>query len=325
MNMKKLLSVAAMAMICLASCKKTDPVNNNGNNNNNNGNNNNGGYKYESFAREYESLAPQVKQVAIDAAAGASIYGNSGTRYVFPPNAFQTASGAIVTGTVNLELRECVRNTDFIFARMLTVSEDGLPLLSAGSVMVKATKDGSDVFIRPGMNFTVKMPTAKGPSADAMRYFRGITTSAIPGSIVSWAPQIDSMFSVIYDGDTISMFPDSVGFHNLDKYATGDFVNVDVKIDGLGSTTLSTTDVLGYYLIAGTLSAAQVSSSSFSSNTFKSVRILKNKTHIAIAVISGGDFYAGVLANVLATSGSTYTVTVSKTTPAAFKAMLAAL
>lgn len=322
--MKKMLSVAAMAMICLASCKKADPVNNNGNNNNNNGNNNNGGYRYESFAREYESLAPQVKQVTIDAAAGASIYGNSGTRYVFPANAFQTASGALVTGAVNLELMECVRNTDFIFARMLTVSE-GLPLLSAGSVMVKATKDGAAVFIRPGMNFTVKMPTAKGPSADAMSYFRGLETAGIPGSIISWAPQVDSMFSVIYDGDTISMFPDSVGYHNLDKYASGDFVSIDVKIDGLGSTTLSTTDVLGYYLIAGTLSAGPLSGSSFSSNTFKSVRILKNKTHLAIAVISGGDFYAGILSNVLATSGSTYTVTVSKTTPAVFKAMLAAL
>lgn len=322
MNMKKMLSAAVMALICLVSCKKTDPVNNN----NNNGNNNDTtpGYKYESFAREYERLAPQVKSVTIDATAGASVYGNSGTRYIFPANAFQTASGAIVTGNINLDLMECVRNTDFIFARMLTVSE-GNPLLSAGSVMVKASQGGANVYIRPGMNFTVKMPTAKGPSADAMRYFRGITTSAVPGSMVTWAPQIDSMFSVIYDGDTISMFPDSVGYHNLDKYASGDFVNVDVKIDGLGSTTLSATDVLGYFLIDGTLSAGPISGSGFTANTFKSVRILKVKTHLAIAVITGGDFYAGVLAGVTASSGSTYTVTVNKTTPAAFKAMVAAL
>ncbi|MGC4056987.1 MAG: hypothetical protein QM743_02560 [Chitinophagaceae bacterium] len=79
---------------------------------NNNNNNNNGGggtTTYQSFSREFEQLAPRKMTKSIDAAAGASFYGYSGTRYVFPANAFQTASGTVVTGMVDLQVMECVK------------------------------------------------------------------------------------------------------------------------------------------------------------------------------------------------------------------------
>ncbi|MGC4056988.1 MAG: hypothetical protein QM743_02565 [Chitinophagaceae bacterium] len=206
---------------------------------------------------------------------------------------------------------------------MLT-SSGGSPLFSAGSVMVKATKDGADVYLRPGMRFTIKMPTAKGPSAGDMSLFRGILTPADSSSSIDWAPDRDSLYGVIYDGDTISMTPDSVGFFNLDKFAAGDIVEVDIKVDGVAAT-LASKDVMGYYMVDGTTSVMPLRGVSFTSNTYTGVKMLKSKSDIVIAVISGGDFYGGILTGVTASSGSTYTVTVSKMTPSAFKAMVDAL
>lgn len=277
---------------------------------------------YASLAKAFEEVAPKSKTVTINAAVGGTFYGNSGTRYNFLPNSFVNSAGTVVSGNIDIEVLECTTDADMIFAKMLTVS-NGIPLISAGEINVKATQSGAALQIRPGYTYSVNMPTNNGLATAGMEYFTGTASTAENGTIVNWNLGIrkDSLAAVVYNGDTISMFPDSVGFKNLDKYAVSDFVDVDVKIDGF-NPTLKQEDFTSYVLLDGLLSAAPMNSLTLSGNTIKATKILKLKSHLVFCGVYNGDFYGGVLKDVSAVAGNTYTISVSKMTPPAFKTLV---
>lgn len=280
---------------------------------------------YSSLSDAFASVAPKSKTVTLNASTGGSFFGNSGTRYTFSANSFINASGTVVSGNIDLEVLECVSESDMIFSKMLTVS-NGTPLISAGEILVKASQAGASLNIRPGYAYSVNMPTNKGTATAGMEYFSGASSSSLPGSIVNWNLGIrkDSFASVIYNGDTISMFPDSVGFKNLDKYASSDFATVDIKIDGFNST-LKQDDFTSYIVLDGLLSAAPLYSSNLSGNTIKNVKVLKLNAHYVFCGVYNGDFYGGILKDIIAVNGNTYTIMVSKMTPPAFKVLVDAL
>lgn len=281
---------------------------------------------YASLSKAYEDVAPKSKIVTLNAAAGGSFYGNSGTRYHFPANAFQTASGTLVAGNINIEVLECLTESDMIFSKMLTMS-NGKPLISAGEFNVKASQYGVAVYIRPGMSYQVSLPTNKGAATAGMSYFSGTPSTTFTGSIVNWNLSIvDSLRSIVYDGDTIRMTPDSVGFINCDKYPAADFAAVNVRIDGI-SGSLKQEDFNAYYVLDGLLSAASIYSGTlaFTFNTYTGAKILKMKAHYVVCAVYGGEFYGGILKDITAVDGNTYTITISKTNPAAFKILIDAL
>lgn len=316
--MKKVMISAAVLMsmtLSFVACKKNDKPTNTtipG--------------PYTTINSAFADVAPKSKTVTINATSGASFYGNSGTRYIFYPNSFVDAAGALVSGNIDIQVLECTSVADMIFGQMLPMS-NGNPLISAGEINVSATQSGAPIYIRPGYVYEVKMPTNKGAATAGMEYFTGAPSTSIKGSTVNWNMGIrkDSLSSIVYNGDTISMFPDSVGMKNLDKYASTDFAIINLKIDGI-SGTLDEKDLFTYFKLDGLLSAVSIySSTPFVSNTYTSVKILKSKTHLVACTVYGGDFYGGVLNDVMATDGTTYTLTVSKMTPTAFKTMIDAL
>lgn len=318
MNHSKLLATLALGVfVALASCKKNEdpkvtptptPTPTPG--------------PYSSLSKAFEEVAPKSKTVTINAAVGGTFYGNSGTRYIFMPNSFINSAGTVVSGNIEIEVLECTNEADMIFSKMLTVS-NGTPLISAGEINVKVSQSGAPLNIRPGYTYTVNMPTNKGAATAGMQYFTGAPTSTVQGSIVNWNLGIrkDSLASIIYNGDTITMFPDSIGFKNLDKFPTSDFVNVDIKIDGF-NPTLKQEDFTCYSIIDGLLSAAPINSYDMSGATIKSTRLLKLKSHYVFCGIYNGEFYGGILKDVSAVNGNTYTITVSKMTPPAFKTLI---
>jgi hypothetical protein len=280
---------------------------------------------YTSLSKAYEELAPKFKTVTFNAAVGASFYGNSGTRYIFMPNSFVNASGALVTGNVDIEVLECINRADMIFGQMLTVS-NGEALISAGEINVKATQAGSKIYIRSGMTYTANMPTNKGMATTGMEFFSGAPATDIKGSIVNWNLVAgDSLNArIVYDGDTVRLMPDSIGMSNADKYGKEGSVIVDVKLDGI-NTSVKKDDVILYYLFEGLLGAVPSKGGSFSGGTYSSTSMVKLKSHIVACAVYNGDFYGGISSGVTPTAGSTYTVTVSKTTPTAFKTLINAL
>src|SRR4051812_42251522 len=127
---RTILPALAIAALCIAACGKTynpgpDPSGEPG-----------GNYTMASAMAEL-MVAPRT--VTIDAGTGGTFNGNSGTRYSFPPNAFKTATGVIVTGNVAIQVSEYLKKSDMLFSGMLPIS-GGEPLLSGGEINVAATQ-----------------------------------------------------------------------------------------------------------------------------------------------------------------------------------------
>lgn len=280
---------------------------------------------YPSLARAYDEVAPKSKIVTLNAATGGSFFGNSGTRYVFPANVFQNAAGIVVTGNVTLEVLECLKESDMIFAKMLTVS-GGTPLISAGAVSIKATQAGSPVYIRSGMRYDILLPTNTGTATAGMSYFTGQSTVSVPGSNVTWTLSKDTAARVVYNGDTIRMTPDSVGFVNCDKFPASDLITINVKLNGFAGT-LKQSDFFSYYLLEGMTSAVPLYSTTkaFTDNMYENVKVLRMNAHYVVCAIIGGDFYGGMLKSISPVEGRTYTISLVKTTPTAFKKEIDAL
>jgi len=121
---------------------------------------------YSSMDDVFSSLSVQSNVTTLDAAAGGTFYGASGTRYVFAPNSFQTASGATVTGKVQVTTSEYLQKGDMIFSKMLPISNNE-PLLSGGEINVSASQNGQNIFMKPGTSFKANMPlTGSMPPGD---------------------------------------------------------------------------------------------------------------------------------------------------------------
>ncbi len=314
-TMKKVMISAAVLMsmtLSFVACKKNDnptisPIPG----------------SYTTLNSAFAGEAPKSKTVTINATTGASFYGNSGTRYAFLPNSFQTSSGGLVSGNVDIEVLECTNNADMIFGRMLTMS-DGQTLISGGEIRVKASQAGNNVYIRPGMTYNVNMPTNKGAATSDMSFFRGRPTETFLGTTTNWGLSRDSFMSIVYNGDTIGMTPDSLGDSNIDKFTSAGVAKVDIKLSGI-SGTIDVKNVMAYYLLEGYLSVASLPTTNFFSNTYNSQVMLKMQSHIVACCIYSGDFYAGTLASVTPTDGTVYTLNLNKMSPAAFKTMINAL
>src|ERR1700759_5209896 len=67
---------------------------------------------YSSIDEVFAKLSVQPKVVTVDAGTANTFYGNNGTRYIFPANCFQTASGAPVTGNVQISSAEYAQKGD---------------------------------------------------------------------------------------------------------------------------------------------------------------------------------------------------------------------
>lgn len=105
------------------------------------------------------NLVNATEQFSVNAAGGGTVQGAKGTVFEFPPNAFRTQSGAMVSGMVQVSVVEVLDIGDMIMTNTQTVGDDNGTtrlLKSGGSVMVKATQGGSELVLGPqGMRITV--------------------------------------------------------------------------------------------------------------------------------------------------------------------------
>jgi hypothetical protein len=85
-----------------------------------------------------------------NAGTGFTIIGEKGTKVTFAPNALVDGSGNPISGNVTITLKEVLSKKDVMFSGVMTES-NGQLLESGGELLVKAKKDGVDVFINPQM------------------------------------------------------------------------------------------------------------------------------------------------------------------------------
>lgn len=265
-------------------------------------------------------LVVSPKTVTIDAVKGASFSGNSGTRYIFPANAFRTASGAPVTGTVDVQVSEYTKKSDMLFSGVLPVS-GGEPLLSGGEINVEATQNGQQLQMAPGITFRANMPM-KGTDATGMTLFTGKRDS---GNVVNWKPVIDSAGGIAtIGGDTISIISNTVNFANADRFMSHpNYQSFTITVEA-GGATVSKDSVMGYTLYDEYNGVWPMSSYIASTTKFSEHHVPDIPVHFVVTAIIKGAFYGGVSAATPITGGN-YIVPISKTTPKEFKKLVDAL
>lgn len=183
------------------------------------------------------NLSNGTQTFTINAGQAQTVTGNKGTVVHFNANSFVTASGAPVTGTIQIELVEIYSKSDMILMNKQTVGKtwDGVsPLISGGQFSIVAKQNGQKLKLAPGMNYQIDAPAPNGTTS-----LMGLFYGEIENEQLEWS-QADSSF--VGSGSGIySAFPDSTGWVNLDYFMDnpGPLSQIDVQIPS-GFTTTNT-------------------------------------------------------------------------------------
>lgn len=213
------LSVAALILLASTSCKKkvVDPISG----------------TFTTLSALESTLRTQPKITTLDAARGGSFYGTSGTRYFISGNSLMTATGASVTGTVEIKTLECLTKADMILQNAYPVS-GGEPLISGGELSISATQGGNPLYLKPGVMFAAYVPQAGGVVPDMGLFFGG-DTKGTP----TWRMNRDTARGGVfyYGGDTITVYSDSLNWVNIDQFYTYSTKNITINYTADGVAT----------------------------------------------------------------------------------------
>ncbi len=281
---------------------------------------------YSSMDTIYQMLEVKPKYVTVNGATGDTFYGTSGTRYIIPPNCLQDGTGNPVTTNVQFEVAEYLKKGDMIFSKMLPIS-DNEPLLSGGEISIKATISGLPIYLKPGgCTFSATIPRDKDTTS-GMEFFTGVPNTNVENSNVNWRPKRDSSIGVIvYNGDTITIISDSIKERNADRFLSDpDYQSITISVSASGSVILDATTKINAYALFDNYKAVWpvgfYHTGSYTNGIFKENHVPDIPTHFAVFGLINNRFYAGVTAATPKT-GENYTVTLTETDPAAFKAQL---
>lgn len=311
---KKIMPFVAAVAICAASCGKPYsntinpvPVPT---------------VKYD-LVSVFASNAVTAKTVTIDAATGGSFVGNGGARYIFPPNGFRTASGALVTGNVTIRAAEFLSKADMIFSGVLPISY-GQPLISGGETYIRATQGSNEVYMASGKQYTVKLPQKKTPPPGMQLFLAGgsYRTTDLTNT-VNWAPDSSGTHGfVIIDGDSLSMSSDSLHFANADRFMYyPDYQNFTITINA-GSVPVG--DTMMVYTSYDDYNGVWPNYGKIGPGVYNEGHVPNIPVHFVIIAIINGGLYSGTL-GATPVSGSNYSITLSQTTPDDFKKLVKAL
>jgi len=283
----------------------------------------------------FNMLRLQPKVFSVDATNGGSYYGNSGTRYVFAPNSFHTATGAAVTGTIQVSATEYLQKGDMLFSKMLPVSNNQA-LYSGGELNISATQNGQPVYLNYNSTFQANMPFT-GTMPANMQLFVGRQNKDTAKMLVNWVvPAVDSnkyhanaVGFIEHTGsggvDTFSIISDSLRQCNADAFMTWgtfDYLTFTVKASAVGATINANTVLFGYTIYdtyKGVWPLGAIGS--YANGVFTEQHVPAIPVHFAIFGLIDGKFYGGVIGATPASGGS-YTVPMTQVDPKAFKAQL---
>jgi len=311
--MKKLLIPVVLLMLTTLACtKKNEPSNPVGTTK----------FKtYASMDEVFSMLEQKPKVMIFDAGTVTSFYGSNGVRYTFRPNSFADEAGALVTGNVQVEVTEYPKKGDMIFSGVLPIS-DGMPLVSGGEIYVNATKNGQQLSMRPGMTFIASIPQF-GSKDTVMNLFTGDTNGGTSTNKVNWQITKGDSASgtIVYKGDTIRILCDSLKFWNCDHFMnSSNLQKFKVAIVASGFDNSAISALFSYAIFDAQNGVMPLSS--LASGIYSVSNIPKAAVHFVSFCLINGHFYAGVSLANPATTGSTYTITLTEVDPNDFKAQI---
>lgn len=127
--------------------------------------------------------APQLQSFRFSVTSGKEITAARGTKVSIPPNAFVDASGKVISGVVDFEIKEFFDVGDMIAAGLPTTSGDQY-LVSGGEIYISAKQNGNEVHLANGKSLDIMVPTS---NADPnMKLFTG--SGSVDSSTFDWNP-----------------------------------------------------------------------------------------------------------------------------------------
>lgn len=111
----------------------------------------------------FDTHAPQYENFTVDASTGGLITTGKGTKINFPPNAFKKANGQLVSGNVNVGVKDIFKVSDMLLGNRPTNS-GGNMLISFGELTVKAIQGADELQLNAPAQ--VQVPAAPKPAAN---------------------------------------------------------------------------------------------------------------------------------------------------------------
>ncbi|PKV51588.1 hypothetical protein ATE84_3677 [Aquimarina sp. MAR_2010_214] len=180
---------------------------------------------YDDILGFYESNGVQKQDFTLDATTGGTFTGEDGTKITFPPNSLVDGDGNLISGTVDVAIKEIFKASQMILSNKPTnainFSDENTFLLSEGETEVVVTQNGNSLDMAPGTFYQVQVPSAGGEDND-MLPFAGTATN--DGGIV-WNATRDgasgnSASGIVYNAAPSSYIYDvfETGWSNCDKF-----------------------------------------------------------------------------------------------------------
>lgn len=171
----------------------------------------------------HEDIRTQVFLIPVD--RDTVLSGNDGTLLTIHKNTFTDTNGNQVTGSVKIELKECLSKVDMVLGNMTTTSK-GRFLESGGMVYINATSNNQQLLIANDKSIGVQMP-ADSILSD-MQLFEGVMTdngidwqNPVPIKNVANEPAIVPIDSLIREEDIIKR--SNVGFFVRNYHYSGSY------------------------------------------------------------------------------------------------------
>ncbi len=303
------------ALIFVSSCKKENTAT---------------GTTYSSLTDLFDKNKIATQTFSVNAATGGSITGAKGTKVTFPANGFIDGNGHIVTGSVNIELKEVFSKGDMIFSGVFPLVDNYFLLNSGGEYSLNATQNGNKVNLQKGHFFEMRLPAqAADPN---MQFFIGMDTM---GGVNWQLPdtafvQVDSQFvQSPVSGFNFTTIPDSayvincdsLGWGNADVFMNPAYVPCSFVVTG---GQISSANTKAYCIYDGKNTVWPSGLDGFggiSANTISDTHIAAIPVHFLVISVINGELYAGSTAVTPALNGS-YPVTIAPVTKEALDALI---
>jgi hypothetical protein len=282
-NTHFLLALVAAACLTFTSCKKTEEEN---------------PAPQTTIKDFFEKNDAKSQTFTINTDNGqSSITGEQGTKVTFPENAFTTADGTPVTGSVSIELKEIYDKSDMVLSDRPTMS-DGRLLISGGEIFISATANGQELQLDSNTNILIQL--AQTTDLDSTM---GLFTGSLDSTGFNWTPvDIDSSRVAVRDTnwvrDTIPCFYydpshyiyaiSTLGWINCDQFYTSTN-NTNIHITCIGEPTANNTRVFIIFKDINAVGSIWVYNSTFDSGLLP---VGEDVTLVALGLKDGKEYFA---------------------------------
>jgi hypothetical protein len=305
------------ATLFIFACKKDDPAPG--------GNNNPVGTTYSSIADYFNQNALQGQTFNFLAESGTTYNGAKGSTLTIPPNAFKHSDGSLVTGSVEMELKEVFSNKDQIMAQKFPVSW-GSPLNSGGEFFLEARQNGEALAVADGALVDLEIP-AQAEDEQMLLFFDApeeLNDSADGGWQVAgefW--ETNSSFTFNSADDTYQIELDTCTWGNIDAFLWSvSYFEIDFNLLGVDGLDNSNTTAFALFVDENSVWPTGVSGwGSITGNVIHETHLADVPMNLIVISVVDGQLYSGHL-EITPVQGVTYDIQMETTTSDALDALI---